>query len=158
MAKEMNMFRVMRNRISLASVLLVAVVIGVCLAEDDIVNINPHKIVLNAEGKADDVQANIPIVLASAWIENFDVILSFEGTTVVVKAESARYCLIDNILIIGFDRTDLQKKLAEEISTTTTATATVDGYVKVINANGVVIRTDFIGSDTVEIVKPGKKK
>jgi hypothetical protein len=160
MAKEMNMFRAMRSRVLLTGVLLVAAVSVLCLADDIInvnVNINPHKIVLNAEGKADDVQANIPIGLASALIVDFDITLSFEGTTVVVEAESARYCLIDDILIIGFDRTDLQKELAEEISTTTTVTATVDGYVTVINANNDEIRTDFIGSDTVQVVEPGKK-
>ena len=38
-----------------------------------------------------------------------------------------------------------------------TVKATVDGYVIVENANGDEIRTDFNGSDMVEIVKPGKK-
>ena len=101
----MAMFGTMSSRVLLAGVLLVAAVSGVCLAET--VNINPHKIVLNAEGAADDVQANIPMVLPSAWIVDFDVTLSFNGT-VVAQAESARYCVIDDILIIGFDRTDLQ--------------------------------------------------
>ena len=70
------MFRATSNRVLLTGVLLVAAVGGLCLAET--VNINPHKIVLNAEGKADDVQANIPIVLASALIVDFDVTLWFE--------------------------------------------------------------------------------
>ena len=153
------MFRVMRNRVFLAGVLLllVAAVSVVCLADegDDIVNINPYKIVLNAEGAFDDVQANIPFLgLSSARIEEFYVTLSFEKIEVVVEAESARYCEIDDMLIIGFDRTDLQDKLADEISTTTTVTATVDGYVTVINE----MPTYFKGSDTVEVVKPGKKK
>ena len=149
------MYRAMRSRVSLAGVLLVAVVIGVCLAEDDIVNINPHKIVLNAEGKADDVQANIPIVLASAQIVDSDVTLSFNGTE-VAKAESARYCLIDNMLIIGFDRTDLQDNQAVQDMANSTVTATVEGYVTV-EVDGVEIETSFSGSDMVEIVKPGKK-
>ena len=43
----------------MAGVLLVVVVGGVCLAQT--VNINPHKIVLNAQGASDDVQANVSI-------------------------------------------------------------------------------------------------
>jgi len=148
------MFRTMSSRILLAGVLLVAVASGVCLAVT--VNINPHKIVLNAEGKADDVQANIPIVLASAKIVEFDVTLSFEGIK-VAQAESARYCLIDDMLIIGFDRTELQDNPDVQNMANTTVKATVDGYVIVENANGDEIRTDFSGSDMVEIVKPGKK-
>jgi hypothetical protein len=44
---------------------------------------------LNAEGKADDVQANIPIILASAEIVGFEVTLFFDDTK-VAEAESAR--------------------------------------------------------------------
>ena len=148
------MFRTMSSRVLLPGVLLVAVVSVVCLAET--VNINPHKIVLNAEGKADDVQANIPIVLASALIVDFDVTLSFDGTE-VAEAESARYCLIDDMLIIGFDRDSLQDNQDVQDMANTTVEATVEGYVIVEIAGGVQIETCFSGSDMVEIVKPGKK-
>ena len=148
------MFRTMNSRVLWAGVLLVVVVSGVCLAVT--VNINPHKIVLNAEGKADDVQANIPIVLASAKIVEFYVTLSFEGTE-VAEAESARYCLIDDMLIIGFDRTELQDNPDVQDMANSIVEATVDGYVTVINADGEEITTAFNGSDMVEIVKPGKK-
>ena len=151
------MFRTMSSRVLLAGVLLVAVVMAVCLAEEIVnVNINPHKIVLNAEGKADDVQANIPIVLASALIVDFDVTLSFDGTE-VAEAESARYCLIDDMLIIGFDRDSLQDNQDVQDMANTTVEATVEGYVIVEIAGGVQIETCFSGSDMVEIVKPGKK-
>ena len=146
------MFGTMSSRVSLAGVLLVAAVSGVCLAET--VNINPHKIVLNANGAADDVQANVHIILPSAWIVDFDVTLAFDGT-VVAQAESARYCLIDDILIIGFDRTSLQDDVQDMANKT--VTATVEGSVTVINALGDETSVSFSGSDTVEIVKPGKK-
>ena len=134
--------------------MLVAAVSVVCLAET--VNINPHKIVLNAEGKADDVQANIPIVLASALIVDFDVTLSFDGTE-VAEAESARYCLIDDMLIIGFDRTDLQNNPDVQDMANSTVTAAVDGYVTVENSVGDETTRCFSGTDMVEIVAPGKK-
>ncbi len=146
------MFRTMSSRVLLAGVLLVAVVVGVCLAEGDIVNINPHKIVLNAQGQSDDIQANIPMVLPSASIEKFYVTLSFDGAK-VAEAESARYCVIDDMLIIGFDREELQDNQVVQDMANTTVTATVSG--RVTDNSGVT--TEFSGSDTVEIVKPGKK-
>jgi len=152
------MFRTMSSRVLLVGVLLLAISSGVCLAVT--VNINPHKIVLNAEGKADDVQANIPIILASAKIVEFDVILSFNdgtGNIAVAEAESARYCLIDDMLIIGFDRTELQDNPDVQDMANSTVEATVEGSVTVINADGDEIVTGFCGSDMVEIVKPGKK-
>ena len=148
------MFETMRSRILLASVLLVAAVSRVCLAET--VNINPHKIVLNAKGAADDVQANVHIVLPSARIVEFAATLSFNGV-VVAQAESARYCLIDDILIIGFDRTRLQENEDVQDMANKTVTATVDGSVTVLNADGNEIPVSFSGSDRVEIVKPGEK-
>ncbi len=148
------MFRTMSSRALLAGVLLVAAVSVVCLAET--VNINPHKIVLNAEGEADNVQANIPMVLPSARIVDFDVTLEFNDI-VVAQAESARYCLIDDMLIIGFDRTDLQNNPDVQDMANSTVTAAVDGYVTVENSVGDKTTRSFSGTDMVEIVKPGNK-
>ena len=58
-AKELKMFRAMFSSSGLVCILLVVVACGVCLAET--VNINPHKIVLNAQGASDDVQANVTL-------------------------------------------------------------------------------------------------
>jgi len=151
------MFRTMRSSVLLAGVLLVAAVCGVCLAET--VNINPHKIVLNAQGAADDVQANVHIVLPYAPVVDFDVTLLFDGKK-VAEAESAFYCVIDDILIIGFDRESLQDNQDVQDMANKTVPATVDGYVTVEYADGVQKKIHFISSgegDIVEIVKPGKK-
>jgi len=127
---------------------------GIVLAET--VNINPHKIVLNAQGESDDVQANVHIILPGAQIvDDFDVTLAFDGI-VVAKAESAFYCILDDILIVGFDRTDLQDNPDVQGMANTTVTATVDGSVTVLDAKGVAITKTFSGSDSVEIVAPGK--
>jgi hypothetical protein len=150
LAKEMTMFRTMSNRVLLAGVLLVVIVGSVCLAQT--VNINPHKIVLNAQGVSDDVQANISIKLTSARIPVYDVELFF-GTTKVADAESARYCLIDHILIIGFDHAELLANPDVIAMANTTVTATVVGTVT--DDNGVT--KEISGSDIVEIVAPRKK-
>lgn len=127
---------------------------GIILAET--VNINPHKIVLNAQGASDDVQANVHIILPGAKIVDFDVTLTFDGID-VAEAESAFYCILDDILIVGFDRTELQDNPDVQAMANTTVTATVDGTVTVINSDGDEITTSFGGSDLVEIVAPGKK-
>jgi len=147
------MFRTMSNRVSLVGVLLVAVASSMCLAVLTVrVNINPHKIVLNAEGKADDVQANIPIYLTSGWEQGFTAELYFNDT-IVAEAESARYCYIDDMLIIGFDRTELQNNPYVKAIANSTVTATVTATLT--NPDGELITIE--GSDIVEIVKPGKK-
>jgi hypothetical protein len=146
------MFRTMSSRLLLAGVLLVAVVMAVCLAEEIVnVNINPYKIVLNAQGAADDVQANVSIGLSSALIPDFDVTLSFDGIE-VAKAESARYCLIDNMLIIGFDREELLANPNVIAMGNSIVKAKVAGTVT--DNNG--LTKEFSGSDMVEIVAPGK--
>ena len=138
-----------------ATVLLVVVGTGVCRAET--VNINPFKIVLNAQGASDDVQANVSMALPGALIVDFDVSLAFDGV-VVAQAESADYCPIDNMLAIGFDRTELQNNPDVQAMANTTVTAFVTGTVTVINVDGDAITRAFSGSDTVEIVLPGNKR
>jgi hypothetical protein len=142
------------NRV-LAGILLVVVASGVCWAET--VNINPHKIVLNAQGAADDVQANVHIILPGSWVVDIDVTLSFDGI-VVAQAESAFYCVLDDILIVGFDRTDLQKNPDVQAMANSTVIATVTGSVTVEDVEGDETTTSFSGSDTVEIVAPGNKE
>lgn len=151
------MFRAMFNSRVLTCILLVVVACGVCLAET--VNINPHKIVLNAQGASDDVQANVSIILVGAVVD-FDVTLALDdgdGDIVVTEAESAFYCVLDDILIVGFDRTTLQNNPDVQAMANKTVTATVAGSVTVKNVDGDEITKSFSGSDLVEIVAPGKK-
>lgn len=153
------MMRAMFKSSIVACILLVVVACGVCLAET--VNINPHKIVLNAEGAFDDVQANVSIILDGARIVDFDVTLTLEDdddNTVVAYAESAFYCVTDNILIVGFDRTSLQEDEEIQEMANKTVTATVTGTVTVENFYGEETTTSFSGSDLVEIVAPGNKR
>lgn len=147
----------MGSGVLLAGVLLLAVVGSVCLAQ--VVHINPHKTVLNAQGAADDVLANVPIVLPSTWeVDLVNTKLSFNGV-IVARAESARYCYFDDMLIIGFDRALLQQNEDVQDMADKTVTAKVDGHVTV-EYDGVQKKIHFIRSgdgDIVEIVKPDKK-
>ena len=112
------------------------------------VSICPHKLVLNAEGQSDDVQAIVSIGIPPPYIIiNPDVRLWF-GDTLVATAESAFYCVIDDNLIIGFDRQELQEALGDIGLAGKEVLLTVEGCV-----NGVC----FNGSDQVEIVQPGNK-
>ena len=122
---------------------------GTCWAET--VNINPYRIVLNAQGAFDDVQANVPIFLEGSRVSSFDVTLVLDE--VQAKAESAYYCVVDNMLIIGFDRAALQMDLDAQDMGNTIVTATVTGTVTMNTGYS----ASFSGSDTVEIVAPGAK-
>ena len=122
---------------------------------DDHVSICPHKLVLNAEGKSDDVQAIVRMVLPSARIIEFNAVLRFGGVD-VATAESAFYCAIDDNLIVGFDRQELQNNPAVVAMANTSVVATVEGWVVVASDEDPYTR-NFVGTDQVEIVKPGRK-
>ena len=136
----------------LAGVLLILVASGVCWAVT--VNVNPHKIVLNAKGASDDVQANISIYLPGAPVEDFNVTLSFDENEdgvvddgeVIAEAKSAFYCVLDDILIVGFDRTALQETLKDRELVNTIVELTVEGTVTVTNANGDETTVPFSGA------------
>jgi len=138
----------------------VAMALGVFLSAGgsvlgETVNVCPHKIVLNAEGNSDDVQAIVRMVLPSADIVSFDVVLRFDGVDVAV-AESAFYCIVDDNLIVGFDRQELQSNPDVIALAGQEVLATVEGHV-VVSVGGALFTREFSGSDYVEIVKPGKK-
>lgn len=144
----------MKTQKWLVAGVLVVLVSGICWGET--VNINPYKIVLNAKGASDDVQANVRIVLPGARVVDFDVTLALDGV-VVAEAESAYYCVVDDMLLVGFDRNELQNNPDVQALANSTVTATVTGSVTVTNADGVETTVSFGGSDTVEIVAPGAK-
>ena len=141
----------------LGLVAVVAVVLaaaGSALAEDP-VQICPHKIILNAQGNSDDVQAIVRLVLPSPHIDSFDVVLYLDGVEVAL-AESAFYCVVDDNLIIGFDREELQNNPDVIALAGQEVVATVEGSV-VVSDDGVPFTAEFVGSDSVEILKPGRK-
>ena len=126
--------------------------------QSESVTMAPFKIVLNAQGIDQDVQANISMVLASGYmLDEYEVNLSFDGIQ-VSQAFDFRYCYIDDIFIASFDRADLQENPVVIGMANTVVTATVDGWFTAVNSDGESYKREFSGTDTVEIVKPGKKK
>ena len=151
----MNLSAKRRILVFCALATLIVALSGTAFVLAEPVKMAPHKVVLNAEGNSDDVQAIVRMVLPSANIVDYDVDLSLDGVF-VAKAESAFYCLIDDNLIVGFDRQDLQDNPDVIALAGQTVTATVAGWVEV-SVDGTVVRRDFAGSDLLEIVKPGRK-
>ena len=68
------------------------------------VNISPFKIILNADGSSDDIQAKIPMALPAGEITDFEASLLIGDADEILITSDFYYCAIDNILHIYFDR------------------------------------------------------
>ena len=122
------------------------------------VQIAPHKIVLNANGQADDIQAIISMPLPAGYaLGDFEVQLLLDGRH-VVNAQTFRYCPIDQNFLAGFDReTVLESPVVADLANQTVEARVVGWYVAV-NDEGEDMIVEFEGADTVEIVAPVGKK
>ena len=120
------------------------------------ITISPHKLVLNSQGNAEDVQAIIPIGIPSGYaFTTGEATLEFDGVEVAVSI-SMRYCYVDDNLIVGFDKEELLQHPEVIALAGMTVTATVQGTFTITDADGNTSTRDFSGSDQVEIVAPGK--
>jgi len=121
------------------------------------VSMSPHRIVLNAEGQSEDVQAIISMPLPSGYaLADYDVRLWLDGIE-VAQAISFRYCYVDQNFLAGFDRTGLQTNPDVQAMAGETVPALVAGSYTAVNLEGDVFTKYFSGTDSVEIVAPGKK-
>ena len=123
------------------------------------VAITPHRIVLNAkcEGSLQDIQAIASMVLQSGRsIDDFEAVLIFNEKE-VCNTTSARYCAIDDNLLISFDREQIQSN-AEEFAGDVVS-ATVVGSFNLVDSDGSIVTTiSFVGcDDSVEILAPRNK-
>ncbi|MFC1475433.1 hypothetical protein ACFLQW_00340 [Candidatus Zixiibacteriota bacterium] len=120
------------------------------------ITISPHKLVLNSQGNAEDVQAIIPMTIAAGYTFTAgEATLEFDGTEVAVSI-SMRYCYVDDNLIVGFDKEELLRNPDVIAMAGTTVTAKVEGSFIATDAEGNTYTKDFSGTDQVEIVAPGK--
>ena len=127
------------------------------ISSSQTMNIAPHKIVLNAEGKTQTILAIVGMTLESGyvWVTDYDISLDLDETF-IAKAVSVRYCPIDDNLLISFDRNVVQTnqdvvELAGKI-----VPAAVNGSFIISNGSDTKEKT-VSAEDTVEIVKPGNK-
>jgi hypothetical protein len=119
------------------------------------VKISPHKIVLNAEGNSESIQAivNMP----GSRVVSCEIDLLFNNT-VVASTTSARYCFDHDNLLVYFNReaiiaSDVVRDMAGR-----TVEATIEGFVIFEGGATVHFTAENTGTDTVEIVAPGNKK
>ena len=135
------------------ALLVLSVASVLCVAEP--VKVAPHKIVLNARG-ADGIQVIVSMVLpCGTAIGDYQVDL-WLGDVLAAQATSLRYCVVDDNLLVGFDRAELQSNPDVVALAGQTVTAFVEGWL--ISCEGPdAVRVEFSGTDQVEIVAPGKK-
>ena len=155
MSRRLSAQKVVFVIFGLGAVLLAAA--GVSWAER--VSITPHRIVLNAKGQFDGIDAIVGIVLPSARILDFEATLSLvvedddgNGAEIVIAmAQAVRYCVIDYNLFLTFDRETIQThpeiiaRAGQSVRCKVDGSVTIDG-----------IDQEFCGYDVVEIHAPGR--
>ena len=114
----------------------------------------PHKIVLNALGNSTSVQAVIPMHLSV--FNGCEATLTIGGITIAETTE-AKYCYIDDNLLVYFDRLEVLTHQDMMSMDDTIQQAVVEGTVYTVDADGNDISLTFSAWDDVEIVDPEKK-
>jgi len=132
-------------------------------AECDAMSIAPSRIVLNAEcvGSSQDIQAIFPFVWpADCEFEKFEGEFYFEGEDgPVCTTDSFHYCYLDDILLVSFDRGEIQAYAKEHELPDGVYEVTVSCTLKVkCDDDGSVTSIPLEGTDLVEIRTPGNKK
>lgn len=142
--------------IGILSLLMLALMVP-ATASADALTICPEKIVLNAKGQFEDVQAVIRMAMTSGYtLSDYNVTLSFDGV-VVSEAYFMRYCYIDDNFLASFDRPALQANPTVIAMENSFVGATVEGWYEATNSDGESYRHDFSYTTMVQIVDPDKK-
>ena len=84
------------------------------ISHSQTMNIAPHKIVLNAEGKTETILAIFNMTLESGYVSEIghDIWLSIDEIP-IARAVSVRYCPIDDNLLVSFDRDVVKTNVVE---------------------------------------------
>ncbi len=118
---------------------------------------SPYKICLNAVGNSDNFQAVVPTTLESGYLySGCEASLYIDGQF-IADSYGAKYCYIDNNLLIYFDRDEVLSNPVLEELTGLTHTATVEGTIHMVSADGGNISRTFTAYDDVIIYDPNKK-
>ena len=145
-----------RTGIIIPCMAIVAIIALSSVAFAEVLTMSPHKIVLNAQGKFEDVQAVIRMPMQAGYtLSDYQVTLSFNGIP-IIQAFNMRYCYIDDNFLASFDRTAIQNHPTVIGMANTTVIATVAGWYSAVNADGLSYTHDFSWTDDVEIVDPGR--
>jgi len=122
---------------------ILALLTGVLFA--DTPQTSPHRIVLNAQGKTEDVLAIMPMPIGGGYLlTEANGTLSLNGEA-VAEALSIRYSYIDDSLVISFDRDQLLSNPSVRALAGTSVTAIVEGSFTAANSDGDSYKQNFRG-------------
>jgi len=117
----------------------------------------PHKLVLNAKGQSESVQALFGMNLPAGFVpEEHEVALKIGGAT-VLEAYDLEYCPIDDVLHVYFDRAALQTAPEVVAAAGETVTVTVEGWFVAVDPDGEELYKTILGTGTLEVVAPARK-
>ena len=116
-------------------------------------SMTPFKLILNAQGQFEDVEGNFGVGLPPGTIDAFAFDLYLDGI-LVSEAYAVRYCFIDNVLSVSFDREALQANPDVVAMAGLIVEAQVKGSV-VVDDGAVATEVDLVGTDEMEILRPG---
>ena len=118
------------------------------------VNMRPDVIVLNAQGDAEEVVAQIVLPMTPGHnIQSFDISLRFDGVH-VADALALDYCFSEGIFSASFDKKELLQNQDVIDMANSTVTARVEGQIMTAAMAGGIVVMEFFGFDDVEIVLP----
>ncbi len=146
----------LKTLIALTSVLCLTIFATPNVTHAQTMTIAPFKIVLNQQGNTESIQTVIPMLLESGYMfSSCTATLTF-GDAAVFENYDAKYCYIDDNLLIYFDRATILN--ADEVAAiaNTIQTATVEGTMVMVNTDGDFLSRGFTAYDNVEIVDPDK--
>jgi len=122
---------------------------------DDSVTIAPSKIILNAQGSWEDVQAVIRVPLKPGYqVDAFYATLSF-GDYFITDTDVYFYCYLDSNFIASFDREEIQS-VCSSGNITGDLVAAVEGEFSACNGDGSdCYHQTFSGQALVQVLAPG---
>lgn len=119
---------------------------------------SPYKICLNANGQSDNFQAVIPMTLEPGYTYyGCEATLYIDGQF-IADSYGAKYCYIDDNLLVYFDRDDVLSNPVLQELTGVTHTAMVEGNLIMAPTDGGdnIVR-GFTAYDDVLVFDPDKK-
>ena len=129
---------------------MILVLITSTVFADNIVQVQPYKIVLNSiKGTADTIQVSVPISVVK--VEDLEASISIGGGE-GISSVGFYYCAIDDVLHIYFDKDEVIEYIMDN-----GIEGEVEAYLNGSFNNGDEV-VDINGSDIVEVHNPTQKK
>jgi hypothetical protein len=118
---------------------------------------SPYKICLNSVGNSDNFQAVVPMHLEPGYRFSDCEATLYIGDYAIADAYGAKYCYVDDNLLIYFDRDEVLSNEALPDLAGGVNTATVEGNLIMVNTDGEYLSRTFTVYDEVLVFDPDKK-